>query len=168
MPLPQSHVASLEPHLRIHNEQILALRASHEALSRDIERRERGESSDPNPKPGSIPGLVSQRELIEQNIRQHEALLALGENRLVLDALGELFDSPHLAREASRDPKAFAKGRGIDLPTTVELELTVYEDRVRLRVTNYDDLVPFVLTWTDEGFSPPAHDRTDMPDLSPP
>jgi hypothetical protein len=79
MPLPESHLESLERHLRIHDEQIAALHASREAITREIRRREeveRGEPSDPNAKVGGIPVLVAQREVIEREIGIHEALVA--------------------------------------------------------------------------------------------
>jgi hypothetical protein len=158
MPLPESHLKSLERHLKIHEEEIATLHASSEALSREIELREAGESRDPNPKAYGLPGLVSQREMIKQGIGKREMLLALGRDQRILDTLGELLDSPELAREAARDPKAFARERGIELPSNMELNLDVYEDRVNLRVTYYDELAPFMLTWTNDGFSPPLVD----------
>jgi hypothetical protein len=162
MPLPESHLKSLERHLRIHDEQLAALHASREAVTHEIRRRETAypgrvgdEERDPNAKVGGIPVLISQREVIEREIGIHEALVALGRDRRSLDTLGELAGNPDLAREAARDPKAFAKDRGIEIPANMTLELDVDDDRISLRVTYYDELAPFVLTWDRDGFSPP-------------
>jgi hypothetical protein len=158
MPLPQPHIESLERHLKVHEEEIANLHKSFEAISREIELRGAGKSRDPNPKVEGIPGLKSQRELIEQEIGRREAVLALGRDQRILDAIGELLDNSDLAKEASRDPRAYAKERGIELPSTIDLDLKVREDRVHLLVTYYDDFAPFVLEWTNEGFSPPLLD----------
>jgi hypothetical protein len=158
MPLPEPHIESLERHLKVHEEEIASLKESLEAISREIELREAGQSRDPNPKAEGIPGLKSQRELIEQEIGRRGAVLALGRDQRILDVLGELLDNPDLAREASRDPKVFARERGLELPATMDLDLEVREDRINLLVTYYDDFAPFTLTWTNEGFSPPLLD----------
>jgi hypothetical protein len=158
MPLPQPHIESLERHLKVHEEEIASLKKSFEAISREIQLREAGKSRDPNPKVEGIPGLKSQRELIEQEIGRREAVLALGRDQRILDALGEFLGNPGLAREASRDPRAYARERGIELPFTMDLNLEVREDRINLLVTYYDDFAPFMLAWTNEGFSPPLLD----------
>jgi hypothetical protein len=164
MPLPQSHLESLERLLRIHNERLVALNTSLQAFAREIRRRETAdrshagdeEKSDPNPKVGNIPVLIAQRDVIEREIEIHEALIAFGRDQRNLDTLGELVGNTDLAREAARDPRGFAKGRGIEIPANIALELDVDDDRVSLRITHYDELVPFVLTWNDAGLCAPS------------
>jgi hypothetical protein len=166
MALPESHRESLERYLRLDDERLEALRISHEAITREISRREivvQGRPGDeeraPNAKAGGIPVLISQREVIEQEIGIREALIALGRDPRVLDILGELAGNPDLAREAARDPRAFASDRGIEVPTNMALELDAEDERVTLRVTYYDELAPFVLMWNSEdGFSMPSLD----------
>jgi hypothetical protein len=156
MPLPDSHIESLERHLSIHQEDIADLRRTLRTLSREIRLRETGQGRDPNPKPEGIPGLIAQRELVERELRTHEALLALGRDGRMIDTLGEFLENSGLAREAARDPKAFAEGRGVAIPADMTIELDVDEaDRVTMRVAYYDEDSPFTLTWSRDGFSPP-------------
>jgi hypothetical protein len=165
MPLPESHRESLERHLSIHDQQLEALHTSQQAFTREIERRETAdpgrapdEGREPNAKAGGIPALMSQRQVIERKIRIHEALAALGRDQRSNDSLGELIGNPDLAREAARDPKAFAKERGIEIPANMAVEIDVDEDQIRFRVAYYDELAPFLLTWNVDGLSPPQLD----------
>ena len=67
MPLPESHLKSLERLLRIHDEQLVALHISLQAFTQEIGRREgrvKDEGHDPNAKVGGIPVLISQREVM--------------------------------------------------------------------------------------------------------
>jgi hypothetical protein len=159
MSLPKPHLESLERHLRIHDEQLEALHASRQAFTGEIERREHlDQSREPPAKPGGIPVLVSQREVIERKIQVHETLAALGRDQRSIDALAELIGNPELARAAARDPRAFARERGIEFPTNIVVEIIVDGDQVKLRVTHYDDLAPFTIAWDDAGFSSPPPD----------
>jgi hypothetical protein len=64
------------------------------------------------------------------------------------------FDNSALAREAARDPKASAEARGIAIPANMTVELDIDDDgQISLRVTHYDELAPFALTWDRDGFS---------------
>jgi hypothetical protein len=162
MPLPELHLESLERLLRIHDEELVALHTSLQAFTREIDRRETAypgrvgdEGRDPNAKVGGIPILISQREVIEQKIRVHEVLIALAREQRYLDTLGELLGNPDLAREAARDPTSFAEDRGIEIPANLALELYIDEDQVSLRITHYDEFVPFVAIWNESGFSVP-------------
>ena len=133
MRLPDSHLASLENLLRNHDEKLVVLKASLQAATHEAGRQ----------------------SLIEKEIRIHEALLALGRTQKHLDILGELAADPALARDAARDPKAFAEERGVSIPPNLALELHVVQNRVSLRVTHYCAIAPFVLTWNSNGFSVP-------------
>jgi hypothetical protein len=165
MPLPKSHLESLERHMRIHEEELADLRTSLRAVTREIGRRQEthpervpDKERDPANKAGGVSVLESQRDVIEREIAIHDALIALGRDRRILDALGEIAGAPDLAREAARDPSAFARERGIELPANMELKLDVDRERLTLRVTYYNELAPFVLTWDRDGFSPPRLD----------
>jgi hypothetical protein len=156
MPLPKSHLESLERHLVIHEEEIENLQKLLRTLSNEIRRREADEDPETNPKPEGIPGLIAERELVEQQLKTHEALLALGRDERMLETLGELIDNPGLAREASSDARGFAQARGIMIPGNMTLDLRVDESGdVSLQVAYYDEHAPFVLSWDREGFSPP-------------
>jgi hypothetical protein len=155
MPLPESHVRSLEAHLKVHEDDTVELREMLAVVSREIERREAEGGRDPSLKPEGIPGLIAQRAMTEQKIARHETLLALGRDHRSLDTLGELLENPELAREAARDPILFAKARGIEVPSNMAVDLEVSENRIKLQVTYYDNLAPFMVTWTNDGFTPP-------------
>jgi hypothetical protein len=165
MSLPESHFESLERLLRIHDEQLVTLHTSLEAFTEEIIRREAywGNAAvraiEPDGKMGGIPELISQRKMIEQEIETHYVLVVLGRDQRGHETLSELVDNLDLAREVARDARAFATGRGIEIPANMALELDVNEDRISLRITHYDDLVPFVLKWnSDDGFSVPNLD----------
>ena len=185
MPLPESHQESLERQLTVHEERIAFLRFQQEAVesqmhdgetlvasSRDESEAvgELAEKADPArvasdyrkgfTKVRSIASLRTQQELLDREQRVHEMLLAMGHDQKVLDTLGELAENLDFAREASRDPKGSATNRGIEIPDNMMLNLEVDGDRVSLRITYYDDLYPFVVTWDNEaGFSNPAARR---------
>lgn len=159
MPLPPSHLDTLEKHMRIHHQRIAELRQQLETLSRELTLREAGQGSDPNPKPEGIPGLVAQLGLIEREIRRHEELLALGQDERLLNALGELLDNPELARAASRDPRGYARERGVELPPKMEVTLRFHDGRIEMLIAYYDELAPFLITWNNDGFTPPPRQQ---------
>jgi hypothetical protein len=152
MPLPRSHLESLERHLQVHEEQIAILRLHQNAL----EHKPTKGARDPNPKVRTPEWMAAQRGLLQREIRIHEELIALGRDPRILEALGKVAESRDYAREAARDPKGAARKLGIELPTTMTLRLDLEQDRVRLQIINHEDLFPFLVTWTsDSGFSPP-------------
>jgi hypothetical protein len=153
MPLPPSHLDTLEPHTRRHRQRMAELHQRHETLKREITLREEGHGRDPNPKPEGIPGLVAELQLLEHEIRRHEELMALGQNERLLNALGELLDDPQLAQAASRDPRGYARQLGVDLPPNMDVTLSLRGDEIEMRVAYYDELAPFQLTWNTNGFS---------------
>lgn len=155
MPLPPGHLASLERLLESHEKEIAALRATYNKLARELDRRRAGEWSDPNPKPEGIPGLVNQLELIGREIKAHELLLQFGQNKRLLDALGELADNREIALEAAANPRAFASSRGVELPPNLDVEVVVRPETVEIRATHFDELAPTVILWNENGFSMP-------------
>ncbi len=164
MSSPELHRKPLERYLRIHDEQITALLASKEAITREIGRRQnkkQGEPSKPNAKIARTPTLAARRDAIERRISIHKELVALGRDQRILDVLDEVASNQDLAREAASDPNAFAKSRGIKIPANMKLEADAEEDQISLRVTYYDRLEPFVLTWDRSGFSIPSFDALD-------
>lgn len=109
---------------------------------------------DPNPK--GPEWVISQRKVLEREIRIHEQLIELGRDPKVLDTLGDLAENRDYAGEAARDPKDAARKRGIELPANMTLRLDLELDRVQLQIISYEDLFPFVVTWnSDSGFSLP-------------
>lgn len=154
MPLSRAHKAGLERHLKAHNKDVAELRASLKSLGRELERREAGRWSDPNPKPGhGTAVLTEQLQMIEREIERHLALVALGRDDRFLRTLDELIDHPNLVDKAAQDPRAFAKARGIELPATMEVELAQVDGHPQLRVVNYDRVASFTLVWDRNGFT---------------
>lgn len=178
MPLPRSHLESLQRQLHVHEERLALLRwqqknalegeMRHQQVSAGAGGKEPGPdvcekarkaakpARDPNPKVRSPEWITGRREVLEREIRIHERLMELGRDPKVLDALGDLAENRDYAREAARDPKGAARQRGIELPTNMTLRLDLEPDRVNLQIAYYEDLYPFVVTWNSEtGFSPP-------------
>ena len=153
MAVSKAHKSSLARSLKAHAKEVAWLRALLKRVDVELERREAGKWSDPNPKPEGIPGLRDEREWIERTIERHVALVDLGQNERLLGALDELEENPEVAEKAARDPRAFAKSRGIVLPRTMELEVGQVAGHLRVRVVNYDALTPFTLVWDRRGFS---------------
>jgi hypothetical protein len=75
--------------------------------------------------------LEARRANLDSEIQAHQLVLALGRNKKVLDALAEVAGDPQLTDEINRDPQAFAKARGIELPAGLKVHS---ESRPRLRV----------------------------------
>jgi hypothetical protein len=157
MPLPDSHLKSLAPYVRFHVAELERLRALYEYLSQEIQQRKAGNWRDPNPKPYSIPGLQAELDLVAKMIKMHERLLALARDDRSLEALAELLTSPDSAQQAVRDPKGYARKRGIELPPALEIECTVRKERILVQINHYDRLAPFSITWTNDGFQPPLN-----------
>jgi hypothetical protein len=151
MSLPKSHVASLESHVRIHEERLAALR---EQLKNTPTRTDPNPKGDPNPKP-PLRKKINLRDVLKKEIHFHEQLIELARDPKVRRVLGDLMKDPEFASEAALDPRAAAHSRGIELPAGVTLRLDSDADRVRLRVSSYESLYPFMVTWDSEsGFSP--------------
>jgi hypothetical protein len=168
MPLPQSHLKSLERLLRIHEERLAELRrqlkkllegeTDHDKKSDKEDDKKRGSSDhkDHDPRMRNPERIKVRRELLEREIRIHELMIEIGHNPKVLDALGDLIKNREYASEVARDPKSAAQKRGIELPASMILHLDLEPDRVMLDINYYEDLYPFRVTWnSDSGFSPP-------------
>jgi len=164
MPLPETHQESLERQLAVHEERIAFLQSQQEAIEsemRDVETLVASgrDASSPETageftKVPDIASLRTQRELFEREQRGHEIVLAMGRDQKILDALGDLAENLDFAREAARDPNGAARERGIEIPDNMMLSLEVDGDQVSLRVTYYDDIYPFVVTWDNRaGFT---------------
>jgi hypothetical protein len=176
VPLPQSHLKSLQRQLRLHEERLALLR------SQQVSESERGRQPgaagaagresdpgvghatgrapkpirDPNPKIYSAEVIAWRKEVLQREIRLHERLIELARDPNIMDALGDLAADPDLAHEAARDPIGAARQRGIELPADMTLDLAVGPGGVDLRITYYNDLYPLVVTWNSvAGFSPP-------------
>jgi hypothetical protein len=160
MELSKTHLESLGPHLRAHEERLEQLRAARDGVLRELERlRSNDGEQEPEeaPKPDPIGRLDYERELIDREIGVHEAILELGRDERLFAVLGELAADAKLAREAARDPRGFAREHGIELPQNLAVELDVgADDDVRLRLIYFDDLSPFVATWDRDGFKVPS------------
>lgn len=154
MPLTKADRASLERHLKAHAKDVSQMGARRKAMAAQIEARESGQWSDPNPKktPG-IKVLTEQLAELDREIELHLALIELGRNEAVLKTLGDLVDDPKLVDKAARDPKRYAAKQGIKLPATMELSLRQVNDHPQLTVFNYDRLAPLHLVWDNNGFT---------------
>jgi len=163
MVLPPSHLDTLAQHMNLHRQRIAQLRQLLDKLNQQIARRQASQGSDP--KPEGIPGLVAEAELYEREIRSHEKLLALGQDEHLLNTLSELLDNPKLAQAATRDPRGYARDRGIELPTNMNLTMSIRNGRIEILIAYYDELAPFLITWNNDGFSPPPgqHEPTPQP-----
>jgi hypothetical protein len=161
MPLPRFHLESLQRQLQSHEERLAVLRLHQKALEQTASRRTR----DPNPKDRTPEWLKRQREKLQDEIRIHEQLMELGRDPRILDALGELAENRDYAREVARDPKGAARKRGIELPATLKLHLDLRPERVELQIIQYEELFPFMVTWSsDSGFSAPREPGSPRPD----
>jgi hypothetical protein len=68
--------------------------------------------------------------------------------------LEDLTENRDFARLAAQDPRGVAQKLGIDLPAGLTLRLSD-EGTVRMQISSYDGLYPFMVTWDSEsGFSP--------------
>jgi hypothetical protein len=153
--LPKKHLATLKRLLENHRQEVAELRAAYRDLAAEIERRKAGEWRDPNPKPQGIPGLVNHLELVGRQLKAHEELIRFGEDDRLHVALGELAENRDVALEAARDPRAFARSRGVALPPYLDLQVLVRQKTVEVRATNLDELAPTVIVWNEDGFSTP-------------
>jgi hypothetical protein len=165
MALPKSHLAWLRAQIKGHGTTIAELRGLRDTLAREIKAREAGEWRDPNPKPDGIPGMVAWLEYLDRQIGAHERQLELVRDSRWTDALAELLDDPKQARVAARDPRAYARKLGVNLPREVAVELRVVDDRPDLTVRVLDPVAPFEFRWTEDGFTTPA--GTDAEDEQP-
>ena len=168
MALSQPHLESLEQHVLVHEERLSQLREQLKNLGKEPDPNPKG---DPNPKPPLPAKLRERRDLLEREIRFHEELIALARDPRALAALEDLAVNPDFARWVARDPRAVAQKLGIVLPVSLSVRLMDLEGqgslccsnavrrpderRVRLRLSSYDGLYPFTVTWDSEtGFSP--------------
>ncbi len=71
MPLPRSHLESLQRQLHVHEERLAVLRSHQKALEHQATKQAR----DPNPKVRSPEWITNQREVLEYEIRIHEQLI---------------------------------------------------------------------------------------------
>lgn len=157
MALSPAHLDSLERHVRVHEDRLVQLRDELRHSTADIDPNPKG---DPNPKP-PLPPRPGRREVLDREVRFHEQLVGLARDPKVLNILKDLGTDPELVRWAARDPRAAAQKLGIDIPDGVVLRLTSDNQRVRLRISSYDGLYPFMVTWdSDGGFSPVPESAT--------
>jgi hypothetical protein len=156
MPLPDEHLETLNRHLAMHREDITALQATLRILDREIKKRRAGEG--PPEKRAGLDGLIAYGELVSEEIGKHEDVIKLASDDLALEMLAEFIGNPKLARLAARNPRAYAKERGLELPASMDVDVAVRDGRAWVRIASHDDLTPFTITWTDDGFSAPQTD----------
>jgi hypothetical protein len=179
MPLPQSYLESLEQQLQVHEERLTLLRwqlnniserqKGHEEVQGEAGVRSKASKAarDPNLKVRSPEWVKRQREILNSEIRIHEQLIELGRDPKVLHALEDLAENREYAREAARDPKGAARKRGIELPPNMTLRIDLEVDRVQLQINYYEDLFPFMVTWTsNSGFSLPGRPHSSRQGIS--
>jgi hypothetical protein len=156
MALPESHLAWLQAQSERHVALIAALRRLRDALAEQIKARQAGKWDDPNPKPEGIPGMIDWLKYVDSQIAAHEQQAELVRDPRWTDALAGLLDDPERARAAARDPRAYARKLGIQLPGDVVVDLRVVAGRPDLTVMGLDPLAPFEFRWTEDGFSSQA------------
>lgn len=101
----------------------------------------------------ALKALRDEQDQIAQVVAIHEAILALGRDQGILDLLSDMADSAEVAREASKDCRAYAQGRGIRLPKGLELSVEIEATHVAVRGTFRDSIPPFQVVWeSDAGF----------------
>ena len=152
MSLSQSHLESLDRHVRAHEERLALLREQLKDSSLESDPNPKG---DPNPKPPLPKQISLHREVLDREIRFHEQLIELARDPKVLNALLDLTQDPDFVRWAARDPRGVAQKLGINVPAALTLRVSGENGRVRLRISSYDSLYPFMVTWDSAtGFSP--------------
>ncbi len=60
--------------------------------------------------------LRAKMTTMQEEAGVHETVLTLGRNSALISALNELYDSPQLADEMSRNPSAYLARKGCNLP----------------------------------------------------
>jgi hypothetical protein len=60
---------------------------------------------------------------MEAEAEAHEAIVRVGQDERLLEALGELYDDPELAKRISEDPDGYAREKGIELPPGAEIRV---------------------------------------------
>src|SRR5262245_56448775 len=99
MSLSRAHADSLESHVRVHEERLVALR---EQLDHSPAADDPNPKGDPNPKPPLPDGSVGLREVLDREIRFHEQLIDLARDPRVLQALSDLTEDRDFLRWAAR------------------------------------------------------------------
>jgi len=152
----------------VHEERLAQLR---EELKNSTKEPDPNPKGDPNPKPPLPSKLGERRDLLQREIRFHEELIALARDPRALAALEDLTANPDFARWVARDPRAAALKLGIGLPGGLTVRLLdpagqgspccndsgrrADPRRVRLQLSSYQGLYPFMVVWDSEtGFSP--------------
>ena len=146
------HLATLKPYLELHAAEIASLRAQADDLERDIKRRPRPEDE---LKPRDPKALRRDLAGLRQAIAAHERIMELARDPGVGELLQAVADDPALASEAAADPRAFAAGRGVQLPDSMVIAAQASAAGIAARIVNLDHDLPFELTWTQDGFPPP-------------
>lgn len=116
MPMPARHVQQLD-----------ALIGRHRSSIRQL-RTKLGRVTDP-----------AEIARLRRAMRYHESAVDLGTDPQVRAALDELHDDPAQRAIAKRDPKAFARAKGIRLPPGSRLTLREFSPRWSIGYTSVDD-----------------------------
>jgi hypothetical protein len=78
--------------------------------------------------------LERRRAIIADEIAAHEALASVAQDPAVLEALGDVLGKADVATEAAADPRGFARGRGIELPRSMGVEVRVEGGRTTVLI----------------------------------
>jgi hypothetical protein len=101
----------------------------------------------------ALKALRDEQDQIAQVVAIHEAILALGRDQGILDLLGDIAGSAEVAREAARDCRAYAQGRGIRLPDGLEVGVEIQATHAAVWGTFRASIPPFQVVWeSDTGF----------------
>jgi hypothetical protein len=146
------HRLPLEPldrRLEVHDRRLELLRSHRRAIGEKLRQCEGAQVPPAKGLDGSrdMTSLTYERDTIDREIRVHETLVALARDPKVLDALQEVSGSVPLAREAARDPKAFAHARGISFPRNLVVSVEIVGGRVRVTAAYYDEVYSATLVW---------------------
>lgn len=89
--------------------------------------------------------LEAEIEATEAEAKVHRLVLRLGSDESLLSALGDLHDDPALAEKASKNPRAFFKQRGVDLPPAAMVQ--IQSDGTAVRGEFKHGRLKFAATW---------------------
>jgi hypothetical protein len=98
--------------------------------------------------------LQSQIEHMQVELEVQQVVLSLGNNEALLRVLDTVVDDPTEAARASENPRAYAAGRGLQIPEQLSVSIHRSGDNLQIRATYEHGSYPMQFQWaSDSGFS---------------
>jgi hypothetical protein len=97
-----------------------------------------------------IQHLRSAIQRMTHQLHRHEQIVELATNPALLRLLSELLEDPDALTEASTDPHAFARDRGVVLPDDLTVQVVAQKSRMTITARFDDETFPAELTWDQE------------------